>query len=187
MTLEKKYPPETIETERLLLKRRTEECAEKFFSMIELDRANLSQFLYWVDDTNCVDDTLSGCRKFCEKWKQYCCFAYQVIHKDTEELIGSVDLQKIDWDNYNCEIGYFMVFSYQGKGYMAEAVNGLVKVGFDELGLKRQVITCRPDNKRSQAVARRCGFTHEGTLRKATFARGQFYDSMVFARLCCDD
>ena len=83
--------------------------------------------------------------------------------KTIKKIIGSIGLHKQNPDkNINIleqrEIGYVLNPDYWGKGYMPEAVNGLLAFGFNDLGLK--LIWCGhyEDNYKSKRVVEKCGF-----------------------------
>ena len=44
-------------------------------------------------------------------------------------------------------LGYWLDESYWGKGYMTEAVQGVLNYGFEELRLSLITATCYPHNK----------------------------------------
>lgn len=186
MSLEKQYPPEKIETDRLVLKRKTPDMADELFEVIDNSRAHLMPFMCWLDKTQHIDDVRENSLKALEDWNSYDNFTYLLLDKDLGTIIGSLDLQKINWDNYKACIGYWIESLAQGRGLMAEAVTALSRVAYD-IGFNRLEIHCRGDNERSQAVALRCGFTREAILRQARFFHGQFYDEMIFARLRDDN
>ncbi len=186
MALEKQYPPEIIETEHLVLKRQSVDMAERLFVVKDRDRAHLTPFIYSMDKTHSVEDVRNRTEMLSRKWDEYANYSYLLFSKnDNNEIIGAVKLRLMNWESYSVHVGYWLVSPYQGRGLMAEAVTTMVKQAFD-MGFNRLEIRCRPDNKRSQAVARRCGFTYEGTLRQASYVREQFYDEMVFSRLKSD-
>lgn len=85
--------------------------------------------------------------------------------KGTDTLIGCSGLHNANWDVPSFEIGYWLHTNYTGKGYITEAVNGICQFAFNYFGAQRLLIRCDSENERSAAVARRCGFTFEGTHR----------------------
>lgn len=83
-----------------------------------------------------------------------------------------------------------MELSYQlydraadGKGYVSEAVRLLVRYLFDTRPLSRIRLVIHPDNRASQRVAEKNGFTLEGTMRLAWFHRGRHHDVQVWSIL----
>jgi RimJ/RimL family protein N-acetyltransferase len=83
--------------------------------------------------------------------------------KGTDTLIGSCGLHRANWDIPSFEIGYWAHTDFAGKGYISEAVNGICHFAFTHLRAERLFIRCDSENKRSVSVARRCGFSFEGT------------------------
>jgi ribosomal-protein-serine acetyltransferase len=48
------------------------------------------------------------------------------------------------------------------------------------------VIACGVENKRSQAIPQRLGFTHEGTARQAEWLYDHFVDHQIYSLLRSD-
>lgn len=55
--------------------------------------------------------------------------------------------------------------THWSRGYGADAIRTLLRLGFDELGLRRVTLIADADNARGIACYARCGFRHEGVLR----------------------
>ena len=65
----------------------------------------------------------------------------------------------------------------RGKGYALDTVMALMRYAFDELGLERLDGSLIDYNERSRSFyLRKCGWSHEGTRRRAIYRNGQFYD-----------
>lgn len=94
---------------------------------------------------------------------------WAIVEKQTGVVVGSIGFES---DKYRPEIqsremGYSLAKSRWGKGYMTEAARRLIRYAFDELGLVVLMIRTSESNRRSQRVIEKCGFTSEGTLRRA--------------------
>lgn len=104
--------------------------------------------------------------------------------RESGVCIGSSGLHRIDWTVPKLEIGYWVRSSYSGRGYITEAVNGITDFAFNELGARRLEIRCDVKNVRSSAVARRAGYTLEGTLHQdARDHFGKLRDTHIFAKI----
>ncbi len=70
-----------------------------------------------------------------------------------------------------------------GKGYGGDALNAICDFGFGELRLERIELRVYAENQRGRRAYLKAGFVHEGTLRRAHFARGQHQDVDVMSQL----
>ena len=92
-----------------------------------------------------------------------------IVEKETGRPIGSIGFEadSIRKDINSREMGYSLAKSCWKKGYMTEAAKCLIKYAFEELNLSVLMIRTSEANLRSQRVIEKCGFTYEGTLRRA--------------------
>jgi len=104
----------------------------------------------------------------------------------TGELLGSVGLLGVDWDERRCEIGYWLAPWARGRGAATRAVALLAPWALRELGLARVALHTTPDNEPSQRVAERAGFTREGVLRSYEERDGRRLDVLLFSLLPAD-
>jgi len=111
-----------------------------------------------------------------------------LLLKDTETVIGGSGLHRIDWSVPKLEIGYWVRTSYGRKGYVTEAVKAITQFAFRECEANRVEIRCDENNVRSAAVARRAGFTYEGTLiaEDRHHLTNELRNTMVFAKTSPD-
>ena len=155
-------PPVTLHTERLFLRPFEERDAETFFACCQ--NPNLGNNAGWPPHR-----TLDESRRILHSTFINQEGIWAVILKDTKQLIGSVGIIP-DPKRENPQVrmlGYWLDESYWGKGYMTEAVQGVLNYGFEELRLSLITATCYPHNKRSQQVLKRNGFIYEGILHQA--------------------
>ena len=85
--------------------------------------------------------------------------------------------------NRRVEIGYWLGREYEGRGIMTDACRAVITHLFRELELHRVEIRCAVGNLRSAAIAKRLGFTLEGTQREAQLVGGQYHDLFVYGML----
>lgn len=102
-------------------------------------------------------------------------------------LLGSVSLHKIDRDQGDAEVGYWVAPWARRRGVGAAAAAAAAAYGFERLGLHRAYLFHAVENTASCAVARRAGFALEGTLRQSfRYADGRHHDEHLHARLVTD-
>jgi [ribosomal protein S5]-alanine N-acetyltransferase len=100
--------------------------------------------------------------------------------KESGKIIGSIGLIDDRKREYNMikMIGYAIGEAYWGQGLMTEAVNEVIKFGFEELSLAAISAYCFPFNKRSKNVLMKCNFEYEGTLKMAEkIFNGNIFDN----------
>ena len=162
--------PEKIASERLILERPypvTFKLAEELFAKIESSRATLRLWLPWVDRTLRAEDEFTNyLAVYClDNWKNKSGFPYIIRLKETNELIGGIDLMSVDEQVKSGEIGYYLFDSAVGFGYMQEALKCLEEKAF-EIGLNRLVIKNDTENTRSVNVAKRSSYHLDGVMRQ---------------------
>ena len=81
------------------------------------------------------------------------------------------------------EIGYAVRREDWGKGYASEATSLMLDFGFRTLDLHRIQAACGPENRPSQRLLAKLGFTPEGRIRDHVFTNGVWRDSLVYAIL----
>ena len=107
-----------------------------------------------------------------------------LLLRGTNTVVGGSGLHRMDWKVPKFEIGYWVRTHFAGQGYISEAVNGLTAFAFDTLGANRVEIRCDVKNTRSAAVARRAGYTLEGTFHNDVRDHfGELRDTYIFARV----
>lgn len=104
-----------------------------------------------------------------------------------DRLIGSVSLHRIDPDQRDAEVGYWIGPWARRRGHATEAVSLASRFAFASLGLHRVYLYHAVENSGSCRVAAAAGFTHEGTLRQSfRYADGVHHDEHLHARLSTD-
>lgn len=128
-----------------------------------------------------------GAAKFIRKThyniKQKKGYAFGIILKETDTLIGIVGLSNLDWENKNATLGYWLAKGYWGKGLMTEAVNLILKFGFEKLKLHRIQSSLFEKNIASKKVLEKCGFRSEGVFRETRFRYGKWHDELRYGIL----
>ncbi|WP_339227443.1 GNAT family N-acetyltransferase [Oceanobacillus sp. FSL K6-2867] len=108
-----------------------------------------------------------------------------VFHKETGAFIASSGLHRVNWAIPKFEIGYWIDTRFSGKGYMSEAVRGIVNFAFTELDAKRLEIRCDTRNQKSRAIPEKLGFVLEGILKNDDLSpdTNELRDTCVYAKL----
>jgi [ribosomal protein S5]-alanine N-acetyltransferase len=111
-------------------------------------------------------------------------YSFGIFKKETDELIGDIDLTGVLRDALQCcHIGYSLDNKHNGKGYMTEAVNLVVEYGFKHLHLHRIVAGVMATNIGSLRVLEKVGFEKEGIARKNVKINGKWEDHVELSIL----
>ncbi len=183
--------PETLETERLLLRAlRPGDGAEMNAAIIE-SIPQLRPWLLFAKETPTVQESEENVRQGAAQFLQRAKFNYLMWLKEKPsesthpdgKIVGRLGIFNLEWEVPSCEIGYWMRTPYCGNGYMTEATQRVVDFAFDTLGCLRVIIRCDAKNSRSAAIPKRLGFTLEGTLKNESRDHfGMLRDTLLFAK-----
>jgi RimJ/RimL family protein N-acetyltransferase len=109
---------------------------------------------------------------------------YAIVDGATGRAGGVASLMRVDEANGSIEIGHvWLGAGLQRTPQATEAVFLMARHAFDELGHRRLEWKCDAANARSQAAARRFGFTYEGTFRQHMIVKGRNRDTAWFSML----
>jgi len=97
-------------------------------------------------------------------------------------MIGDLGFWRIEDWCFRAEIGYGLQTKYQGKGYMAEAMQAVLQYGFEVMNLNSVKANIKPINNGSRAVLKRAGFIKEAYHREDYYYNGKFTDSELQLR-----
>jgi RimJ/RimL family protein N-acetyltransferase len=89
-----------------------------------------------------------------------------VVDAEDDRVLGAVGLS-IDPADFTGDLGYWVAPSARGRGVATRGARLLARFGLEELALGYISLHAAAANAPSNAVARRLGFTHEGTMRSA--------------------
>jgi RimJ/RimL family protein N-acetyltransferase len=82
------------------------------------------------------------------------------------------------------ELGWCMSPEHEGQGYATEAVSELIRICFQDLGLRRVRADCFADNVASWRLAERVGMRREQhTIRDSLHRSGEWLDGLGYALL----
>jgi RimJ/RimL family protein N-acetyltransferase len=86
--------------------------------------------------------------------------------------------------NVQAELGWVLAPDRGGHGYATEAVRELIRISFEELGLRRVTANCFADNEASWRLMERVGMRREiHTVRESLHRSGRWLDGLGYALL----
>lgn len=106
-----------------------------------------------------------------------------VAELETDQIIGTVTLFNLNFDNKRAEIGYGLDHNYWRKGYVTEALDALLSYAFDVLQLHRLEADVDPRNVGSIRTLEKMGFQREGLMRERWQVNGEIQDALFYGLL----
>lgn len=103
---------------------------------------------------------------------------FTIVVQETDEIIGMINTVNIDWKNGSAFQG-IRLGKEKGKGYGTDAVMTAMKYAFEELRLVRLDGSFVEYNIPSQKMYQKCGWSIEGTKKKAIYREGKHYDLLI--------
>ncbi len=98
--------------------------------------------------------------------------------------VGNMGFMNLEWTPRSAEFGIFIgEKSLWDKGYGTEAVELLLRHGFDTLNLNRIYLRVFSTNLRARRSYEKVGFVLEGTLRQAVYRQGRYADIHIMSIL----
>ena len=169
-----------IETERILLDRLTDKDVQEVFEL----RSNpeTMKFIPRPLMKN-HEDALEHIRMIDEKIENNTGINWGIRLKGNPKLLGIIGYYRMQPENYRAEIGYMLSPDHHGKGIIPEAVNRLIKYGFEDLKLHSNEGGIDPENHPSEKVLQKCGFIKEAHLKECDFWEGKFLDKVIYSLL----
>ncbi|ALS36555.1 ribosomal-protein-serine acetyltransferase [Enterococcus rotai] len=170
--------------ESLSLVQPTLEMAQELFEVVDSDRDHLRRFLDFVDSSTSF-----------EPQEHYIKMKLEGYIKGTDRLfiiafdqkiIGCIDLHFIDTNNKKAELGYWLHSSQTNKGFMTKVVKKVCAIGFEDMGLNKLSIRADTENKASNAVALKSGFSFVGTDKAEVIMYNEFRDLNKYSLLKAD-
>ncbi|MGN0517749.1 MAG: GNAT family N-acetyltransferase [Acutalibacteraceae bacterium] len=147
-----------LTTKRLILRPWQDSDAEDLYKYASDDRVGPAAG--WPPHTS-VENSLEIIRSVFSEPE-----TYAVCLKENNKPIGSAGIMMGKYSNLNIpddegEIGYWLGVPFWGQGLIPEAVNELIRYGFEDLRLKKLWCGYFDGNEKSRRVQEKCGFKYQ--------------------------
>lgn len=161
--------------------------------LCEKDAEHMLEWMHDPETQKCfqkdmVSITLEGARHFCrEAGMNTELHQGQSLHfaiaDEKDEYLGTISLKNLNLEYRSAEFAISLRKKVRGQGVAVEAVQILLKKGFEELGLHRIYLTVLVDNIGAIKFYEKCGFTYEGEMRDHIFKCGEYISMKLYGML----
>ena len=107
---------------------------------------------------------------------------FAITQRQDGALLGAIDIRP-NQRHRKAEVGYWIGKPYWGQGYATEALQAIIRYGFEKLEMNRIYATHFIGNPASGRVMQKAGMVLEGTLRQDVRKGDVFRDQRVYAIL----
>ncbi|GKX65971.1 GNAT family N-acetyltransferase [Inconstantimicrobium mannanitabidum] len=159
-----------------------------------LQKEDKEYFYSWIRDKEVVKYSLSKFQKMnsdseISEWfdkvlLDKSSYKKAIVDSAKNNLIGYAGISGISQINKSGE--YFIFIgdkSYHGKGVGTFVTKEIVKMGFEDLGLNRIMLTVSDINVGAVRAYTKANFKTEGIMRQACFRDGKFHNKIVMSIL----
>ena len=133
---------------------------------------------------------LAASRAWCDRgadWSVGGHATFSILVADRGDYAGNISVFDLDLEQAVASVGYRIAPAHRRRGIATAALATVTAWALRDVRLERLQLFHAVPNIGSCAVANRCGFALEGTLRSASvFGDGRRYDEHVHARLASD-
>ncbi len=173
-------PFHNLETKRLLLRKLSNSDVKEVFAI--RSNANVMQYIPRPPLQN-EAEALEHITMINDKIEKNEGINWAITLKGNPKLIGIIGHFRIQPQNYRSEIGYIISPEYHGQGIVTEAIEEIVRYGFEELKLHSIEAIIDPRNLASERALQKNGFTKEAHILENEFFDGQFIDTVIYSLL----
>ncbi len=164
-----RIPP--IETERLILRAMRVADAADMYAYARLPE--VTEYLTW-DVHESVEETQEYLVYVGQRYRTGDFYDWAVTCREDGRMIGTCGFTSFNYPADSGEIGYVLNPAYTGRGLATEAVEAVLRFGFERLELHRIEAHYIEGNLRSRALMERVGMTFEGMARESMKIKGRY-------------
>ena len=106
---------------------------------------------------------------------------FAIEPKEVGRIAGLIRIRLDSNESGQGNVGYSLDSDFQRRGYATEALKEVVRLGFEDLGLRRIWATVDTRNEKSRGVLKRAGFRREDRMSTHRSIRGAPADSYRYA------
>jgi len=176
-------PAYRIETKRLVVRCYNPSDVQMLAESVSENIEHLKPWMPWAHaEPEPIEEKEKRLRRFRGMFDLGQDYIYGIFNPEETRLLGGTGLHTRLGEN-ELEIGYWIHKDFINHDLVTESTAALIKVAFEIIHIHRLEIHCDPANYPSAAIARKLGFTQEGTLRAKTRFLERWSDSMIWGLL----
>lgn len=155
--------------------------ATPLFALIDDSRAQIAQWLPWVEKLKSIADEETFLMKMMARFGTGS--SLNAVIRFKGQAAGMISFNKFHAMDQSTDIGYWLGNQFVGNGIMHRAVAGMCDLGFTDYHVHKIIIEAAVDNRRSNQVAEKAGFTCDGSVRANMLLADGYHDGNIWTML----
>lgn len=174
-----RFPPVcTLETARLRLRKLTEADTEAYYRHLFGSDA-VARYMLWKPHRD-ISESEASIRKVLRRYGEGRCYRWGIVLKDSDCLIGIVELLRFDEEAESCSFAYMLGEAFWGNGYGTEALKAAFDFAFARMEIKIITADHMAENSASGRVMEKTGMKEVGIHPGKYEKNGIFHDAVEY-------
>ena len=175
-----KYPELPIlETARLRLRKLTVADTEPYYRHLFGSQA-VARYMLW-DPHRDLSESAASIQKVLGRYEAGRCYRWGIALKETDALIGIIELLRFDEDTDSCSFAYMLGEAFWGKGFGTEALETVFDFAFSQMQVRIITADHFAINGASGRVMEKAGMKKAGFLPGKYEKNGIRYDAVEYS------
>lgn len=167
-----------LQTPRLVLRKLRFDDLYDYYERLYSDGEVAKYMLF--DPHQDIGESLESLERTLERYEQGQCYRWAIALRDTDELIGILELLRFDEKAESCSFAYMLAKNWWNRGYATEALQAAFRFAIDEMGVKKIAADHMAPNAASGAVMGKAGMVQVGTIPGKYEKHGQRHDAVCY-------
>lgn len=171
-------PFQILSTERLLLRKFRTEDAAAYYARLGSSEA-VTKHMLWAPHQN-IGESEASIQKISCRYDSDTPYTWAIVLKETDGLIGRVDLLRLDAQTGTCSFAYMLGTDFWNQGYGTEALTAVLDFAFTQLEISAIDADHMADNPASGAAMRKAGMVCQGRIPNKYEKNGICHDAICY-------
>lgn len=167
-------------TSRLKLRKLRLEDADDFF-LFAAD-ADVCRYMFWIPHES-VEESKASIAASLLRYDTQPYYRWGIALKDSDRLIGIVQLLAFDPDDNSCSFAYMINKDHWGNGYGPEALRAAMDFAFTKMQIRKIAADHFSENTASGAAMRKSGMVYVKTIPEKYEKAGKRYDADQYEKV----
>jgi len=174
-----KFPPlPTLDSSRLRLRKLTPEDVPAYYEHLG-SSPEVTQYMLWQPHKD-ISESAASIQKVLRRYKAGRCYRWGIALKETDALIGVIELLRFDEQTDSCSFAYMLGKDFWGQGFGTEALTATFDFAFSQMEIKFITADHMSENPASGRVMAKAGMRKVRILPGKYEKNGKSHDAVEY-------